>query len=704
MQRVIRDSDDESDVEDELCSPVRGNGTGSTESLRNKIEAAHRDLVAPTQSPSHKAANRNAISILHTTGDITRNPTIAINSTVPSVKDAHTRSDRVLENNHSRLMQHTSPATAENRPYNSTNTADPDMILEAPIDSTLPATYVPNGPWELPGSIQDDFEHHQPLAMFPEMSSTVPNNTQTQQRLMDELLRSHHPNMPVAMPLPDQTTQNSSIPWSAYMTTPSENRDAPEDSIRQSGDSLGNEHAQPQASSRTPTVHTDQAQSATESKTGKEASGSAELIPVDNRRIAERTRSQSVPDNDNSPKTKPRLEKRKPTPTIKQHGVIDLEDDDEAFGLPKERYRPRPSRSRSTNVILEDPIDFSVRPEKAKKSRSKRNNTTGSIGHLVLSSSEKAERICAMGFSPSNAKQALKACDNRFDQAVEWLLNRPGSSKGQHDTAVTAQQDPSLVIAVELEEKRKPNVAELQSPTKGQVRELLHVAIPAVRSPLRRKTDESEECIEHNTRVQDHGDINNVITTKVLPEGKTLGPNTMHHEQLEKPKDVTTDGPRTKRRKTTALEEAGDTIPTSVPLHSPGEKKRGRGRPRRAEKEVETLIAPHEEARMSVDESVSTEAVHQVHDKCETREGIPRGTEMTSVYAIGTTLPPNTPPDTTIDGTTSNSSVPKPETKSQKPKKGTGGSLSPSGKSKVPLRVGLSKRARIAPLLRVMRK
>lgn len=50
-------------------------------------------------------------------------------------------------------------------------------------------------------------------------------------------------------------------------------------------------------------------------------------------------------------------------------------DDIAAIGMPKEQYKPRPSRSRSTQILVE-PIDYSVRPEK--KAKAKRNATTGS--------------------------------------------------------------------------------------------------------------------------------------------------------------------------------------------------------------------------------------------------------------------------------------------------------------------------------------
>ncbi|KAF1347123.1 hypothetical protein BDV97DRAFT_233534 [Delphinella strobiligena] len=43
--------------------------------------------------------------------------------------------------------------------------------------------------------------------------------------------------------------------------------------------------------------------------------------------------------------------------------------DDHLIGLPKEQYKPRPSRSRSDKVTVELPLDYSTRPEKSTKAK-----------------------------------------------------------------------------------------------------------------------------------------------------------------------------------------------------------------------------------------------------------------------------------------------------------------------------------------------
>lgn len=74
--------------------------------------------------------------------------------------------------------------------------------------------------WDLPATIRDDFAQHDPVSMFPDGSSTIPDNTMTQKRLMDDALLAENS---LAVPNPELQAPSgssaSSIPWSAYLTT-----------------------------------------------------------------------------------------------------------------------------------------------------------------------------------------------------------------------------------------------------------------------------------------------------------------------------------------------------------------------------------------------------------------------------------------------------------------------------------------------------
>jgi hypothetical protein len=80
--------------------------------------------------------------------------------------------------------------------------------------------------WQLEGTIRQDYAHHEPMAMFPEPSSTVPNTTLTQERLLEEVLAPGFGIMPEDEPeaeptMPRYEPQKSSIPWSDYLKSSS---------------------------------------------------------------------------------------------------------------------------------------------------------------------------------------------------------------------------------------------------------------------------------------------------------------------------------------------------------------------------------------------------------------------------------------------------------------------------------------------------
>jgi hypothetical protein len=78
---------------------------------------------------------------------------------------------------------------------------------------------------ELEGTIRQNYALHEPMAMFPELSSTIPNNTLTQQRLFDEVTAPGflgidlQPDLSPA--LPPYELRKSSIPWSDFLKSTS---------------------------------------------------------------------------------------------------------------------------------------------------------------------------------------------------------------------------------------------------------------------------------------------------------------------------------------------------------------------------------------------------------------------------------------------------------------------------------------------------
>jgi len=99
-------------------------------------------------------------------------------------------------------------------PSNTVPDAFLDITLNVIPDAT--STGVSIIPRNLPGPIHDRFAQHEPSTVFPYPSSTVPDNTLTQQRLLDEALSNH-----LLEPIPGPADPpRSSTPWSTFMTNP----------------------------------------------------------------------------------------------------------------------------------------------------------------------------------------------------------------------------------------------------------------------------------------------------------------------------------------------------------------------------------------------------------------------------------------------------------------------------------------------------
>lgn len=92
----------------------------------------------------------------------------------------------------------------------------PDATITQ-LEEIEPVHKSPENTWSLPASLRQDFQEHEPVSMFPDPSSTVPDNTMTQQRLVEQALSNS------MLPPPAQPTEEaaasttSSFPWSTYL-------------------------------------------------------------------------------------------------------------------------------------------------------------------------------------------------------------------------------------------------------------------------------------------------------------------------------------------------------------------------------------------------------------------------------------------------------------------------------------------------------
>ena len=86
---------------------------------------------------------------------------------------------------------------------------------ELDVDKASPEKF-----WDLPASIRQDFQEHEPVSMFPDPSSTVPDNTMTQQRLIEGALTNQMLPPPVQQIEEATASTASTIPWSTYLESP----------------------------------------------------------------------------------------------------------------------------------------------------------------------------------------------------------------------------------------------------------------------------------------------------------------------------------------------------------------------------------------------------------------------------------------------------------------------------------------------------
>lgn len=90
------------------------------------------------------------------------------------------------------------------------------------LDPTLLSAKTVHGAgWLLEGTMRDAYAEHDPVAMFPEPSSTVPNATLTQQRVMEGVFKPTFLGSDVeGGKTPFQP--EASIPWSEYLKSPTD--------------------------------------------------------------------------------------------------------------------------------------------------------------------------------------------------------------------------------------------------------------------------------------------------------------------------------------------------------------------------------------------------------------------------------------------------------------------------------------------------
>lgn len=115
-------------------------------------------------------------------------------------------------------------------------TLDEPHTEQALPDTNIHLGVIPERPWDFQGTMQEVWEHHEPMGLFAQtVSSTIPNATATQEQLLAEVLA---PGFLGVEPEPDPTAPRyepakSSVPWSEYLKSSSRAPEVPSQSAEQ---------------------------------------------------------------------------------------------------------------------------------------------------------------------------------------------------------------------------------------------------------------------------------------------------------------------------------------------------------------------------------------------------------------------------------------------------------------------------------------
>ncbi|KAF2084477.1 hypothetical protein K490DRAFT_68786 [Saccharata proteae CBS 121410] len=731
MPRVIQDSDDEGDLST-VSSPTSSAakspgrvakspsprstersapGTSSTEIVQRNIENTHQQFIQPTTaSMAHPMHSHNHLEAhisssrspkrrrMMTTSELIASPARRLNRRGTVDLPSQTKSQQL----------------EFEQPEEAGNAVDDNEVdtIQKESNQLGPDTRQ----WEqsehsLLSSMKHDFFQHEPVMMFPEASSTIPNATMTQILLAAEIDANAAARDSDGHLVNSPGETKSSIPWSTYIES---SKISSQSSRKRSGRSQAASEANVSLSSSRRTkssqipqddkVKLQDSGSTSKRRTKTLDYGRYDQLSQDELANDSPLRATILPTTKRHHSTSPKYENHLTSPTgllhnslgtngrelspnhahddeqvaksvedsiravrlskgaKKEKGVVSdtLNSDDIAIGLPKESYQPRPSRSRSKRV-LEEPIDLSVRPEKAAKDKAKRRCTTGIVacGRLKLSLAEKIEVLEKKGFSQTQARLALEAKDNDLDSALQWL-NTSSPTK----TPESFAKNPATDLADTSRTADSSQSSDLQEnlgpiPQAGFEPELHDVSGEHVQNTRTRPTSPRPS------------DLDTLPTAEAQPVSE--GP----HNTIEMQPS----------------------------------KKRGRGRPKKTEtKGLESTFMQksNNESHLEIGE-LPPNAVEADSDPAKPSEvnaktsATNKGAEIPSATENET----STAPLVIADGCATAQAARGGRTETpqrQNSEINSGKPQTPQSNGKVPYRVGLSRRARIAPLLRSVKK
>lgn len=329
----------------------------------------------------------------------------------------------------------------------------------------------------------------------------------------------------------------------------------------------------------------------------------------------------------------------------------------------------------------------------------RRRKSTAATANLAnpLHTPDKIRQVSEMGFTPSTSERALKRNHGDVTRAVDWLITN-GVADDElvfHTSQMSKTDKDQTTASIEVDRHTDDPQAS-------------HVGAKQI---MATDMDATPCAVNHSTAFTSTDVVATAVDVKspakvqvVIPaKSPKVVPETSSTREMSKKKS--------KRRKMTLdpLATAATDVAASATMV---EKKRGRGRPKKEAKILASTALVEvgdskEQVRgssfLSVDGDVQPASVqHQVVEQTVITTAMKpvQGTGMVQPEgAISSIVPSRSTPEPLVlpDRPEVEPITPK---KLEKPPRGQ-----PSNnQAKVPYRVGLSKRARIAPLLRTMKK
>jgi hypothetical protein len=576
--------------------------------------------------------------------------------------------------------------------------------------------------------------------MFKESGSTIADNESSHERMVEQALRSKslkvRTSPEIKLVQSDDVARSSSFPWSASEPTESAKNH------RAQGTQASAVETGEEAKASAHHVHDESHSTVLPVISGYEIPlppTAVMIAPSNNARVQDSSPTVEITTHD---VTAPSLPEPLPAPVetkqkaargrkrkVQEQSSEPLNSDDIAVGLPKERYKPRPSRRRATEVA-EEPVDYSVVPEKAAKS--KRSKTMGS----GLDAPEHQLPVKGKLSSPSSTRKAKPTNVTDATDAGTTTIDKTSQDEAAHQIS-TIPHTSSPVVELPGVEKPQPSHEIPKTEAAPMVEEVRKeddfvFAKPALKSRPAAKSMRSSTTIfeDHigltgkskSPSLSQQQALRQSILIDVKKEaspakprrgGKHLVPDDdddedelalepVHEEQppVEEPKKLGRGRPtkaaaakaskkasaKTARPTTHDSESEGDEIALMAPP------KKRRGRPPKSAAAVEDVDnskgVENADAGLQDPEGIDAPAKQPVDEPTE--ESTPAKQNATETPTPSPEMQPPAPAE--------KSAAPKKPAKVSPPTHSPIKSSSPA-----PYRVGLSKKHRIPSLLRVMR-